>query len=69
MLLLTYCPNVCIEPQLQHLSGETLSHHTSNSDDHTMPDWMSLSGVFGIMTSHEQAFLVFIPLAKSHLNQ
>jgi len=37
-LLSQVCSNVCIEPQLQSLSGETLSHHTSNSDDHARLD-------------------------------
>jgi len=32
------CSNVQVESQLQPLSGETLSHHTSNADDHARLD-------------------------------
>ena len=32
-LLTEVCPNVCIEPPLQALTGELLSHETSNSED------------------------------------
>ena len=32
-LLTEVCPNVCIEPPLQALTGELLSHDTSNSED------------------------------------
>ena len=32
-LLTEVCPNVCIEPSLQALTGEQLLHETSNSED------------------------------------
>ena len=61
--------NIQVEPQLQPLSGESLSHRTSNSDDHARLDILA-RGFWN--TSHEQDFVdvrVFNPLAKSHLNQ
>jgi len=64
-----FIPNVRIEPQLQPLSGETLSHRTSNSDDHARLD-VSARGFWN--SSHEQLFIdvrVFNLLAKSHFNQ
>ena len=45
--------NVQIEPHLQPLSGETLSHRTSNSDDQARLD-ISAKGFWN--TSHELAF-------------
>jgi len=68
-LLTQVCSNVQIEPQLQPLSGESLSHRTSNSDDHARLD-ISAKGFWN--TSHERAFVdvrVFNPLAKSYINQ
>ena len=68
-LLSQVCSNVQVEPQLQPLSGETLFHRTSNSDDHARLD-ISAKGFWN--SSHEQAFVdvrVFNPLAKSHFNQ
>ena len=32
------CSNIQIKPQLQSFSSETLSHHTSNADDHAILD-------------------------------
>jgi len=37
-LLSQVCTNVQVEPQLQPLSGESLSHRTSNTDDHARLD-------------------------------
>jgi len=68
-LFFQVCTKVQVEPQLQPLSGESLSHHTSNSDDHARLD-ISARGFWS--TSHEKAFIdlrVFNLLAKSHLNQ
>ena len=58
-----------VEPQLQPMSGETLSHRTSNTNEHARLD-ISAKGFWN--SSHEQAFFdvrVFNPLAKSHFNQ
>ena len=64
-LLSQVCTNIQVEPQLQPLSGESLSHCTSNIDDHARLDRFA-RGFWN--TSHEQAFVdvrVFNPLAKS----
>ena len=68
-LLSQVCSNVQVEPHLQPLSGETLSHRTLNADDQARLD-ISAKGFWN--TSHELVFFdvrVFIPLAKSHINQ
>ena len=65
-LLTEVCPNVAIEPDLQPLSGETLSLRTSNSEDGARLD-MSAQGFWG--DRHERAFFdvrVFNPLAPSN---
>ena len=54
MLLPTFCSNVKIKPQLQLISEESLSHRTSNSDDHVRLD-TSAKGFWS--TSYEQAFV------------
>jgi len=51
-LLTQICSNVQIVPQPQLLSGKSLFHHTSNSDDHAKLD-ISFKGFWNI--SHEQA--------------
>ena len=66
-LLSQVCSNVQVDPQLQPMSGETLFHRTSNTDEHARLD-ISAKGFWN--SSHEQAFFdvrVFNPLAKSHL--
>ena len=65
-LLTEVCPNVSIEPDLQPLSGETLSLRTSNSEDGARLD-VSAQGFWG--DRHERAFFdvrVFNPLAPSN---
>ena len=65
-LLTEVCPNVAIEPDLQPLSGETLSLRTSNSEDGAHLD-VSAQGFWG--DRHERAFFdvrVFNPLAPSN---
>ena len=60
------CPNVAIEPDLQPLTGETLSHKTSNSEDGARLD-VSAQGFWG--DRQERAFFdvrVFNPLAPSN---
>ena len=65
-LLTEVCPNVAIEPDLQPLSGETLSLRTSNREDGARLD-VSAQGFWG--DRHERAFFdvrVFNPLAPSN---
>ena len=65
-LLTEVCPNVAIEPDLQPLSGETLSLRTSNSEDGARLD-MSAQGFWG--DRHERAFFdvrLFNPLAPNN---
>ena len=65
-LLTEVCPNVTIEPDLQPLSGETLSLRTSNREDGARLD-VSAQGFWG--DRHERAFFdvrVFNPLAPSN---
>ena len=67
-LLTEVCSNVCIEPPLQTLTGELLSHETSNSEDGARLD-VSTQGVWG--DRHQQAFFdvrVFHPNAPSYRN-
>ena len=65
-LLTKVCPNVCIEPPLQALTGELLSHDTSNSEDGAHLD-ISAQGFWG--HRHHRAFFdvrVFHPNAPSY---
>ena len=65
-LLTEVCSNVCIEPPLQTLTGELLSHETSNSQDGARLD-ISAQGFWG--DHHQQAFFdvrVFHPNAPSY---
>ena len=39
------CPNVCIEPPLQALTGELLSHNSSNSEDGEMTSFFTVQHV------------------------
>ena len=60
------CPNVCTEPPLQALTGELLSHDTSNSEDGACLD-VSTQGFWG--DCHHRAFFavhVFHPNAPSY---
>ena len=60
------CRNVCIEPPLQALTGELLSHDTSNSTDGAHLD-ASAQGFWG--DRHHRAFFdvhVFHPNALSY---
>ena len=50
-LLSQVCSNVQVEPQLQPMPGETLSHCTSNADEHARLD-ISTKGFWN--TSHER---------------
>ena len=52
-LLTEVCPNVCIEPPLQALTGELLKHETSNSEDGARLD-VSAQGYWG--DRHQRAF-------------
>ena len=52
-LLTEVCPNVCIEPPLQALTGEVLSHGTSNSEDGARLD-VSAQGFWG--DRHQRTF-------------
>ena len=65
-LLTEVCPNVAVEPELQPLTGETLSHRTSNYEDGARLD-VSAQGFWG--DRHDRAFFdvrVFNPLAPSN---
>ena len=65
-LLTEVCPNVATEPDLQPLTGETLSHRTSNYEDGARLD-VSAQGFWG--DRHARAFFdvrVFNPLAPSN---
>ena len=65
-LLTEICPNVATEPTLQPLTGETLTHRTSNCEDGARLD-VSAQGFWG--DRHERAFFdvrVFNPLAPSN---
>ena len=64
-LLTEVCPNVATEPDLQPLTGEILSHRTSNYEDGARLD-VSAQGFWG--DRHARAFFdvrVFNPLAPS----
>ena len=37
-LLTEVCSNVCVEPELQPLSGESLKNRTANTEDHARLD-------------------------------
>ena len=52
-LLTEVCTDVCIEPPLQALTGELLSHETSNSEDVARLD-VSAQGFWG--DRHQRAF-------------
>ena len=39
------CPNVCIDPTLQALTGELLSHNSSNSEDGEMTSFFTVQHV------------------------
>ena len=56
-LLSEICSNVCIEPPLQALTGELLSHDTSNSEDGARLD-VSTQGFWG--DRHHRAFLMYV---------
>ena len=65
-LLTEVCPNVAVEPELQPLTGETLSNRTSNYEDGAHLD-VSAQGFWG--DRHDRAFFdvrVFNPLAPSN---
>ena len=65
-LLTEVCPNVAVEPDLQPLTGEALSHRTSNYEDGARLD-VSAQGFWG--DRHVRAFFdvrVFNPLAPSN---
>ena len=65
-LLTEVCPNVCIEPPLQALTGELLPHETSNSEDGARLD-VSAQGFWG--DRHQRTFFdvrVFHPNPPSY---
>ena len=65
-LLTEVCRNVCIEPPPQALTGELLSHETSNSEDGARLD-VSAQGFWG--DRHQRTFFdvrVFHPNAPSY---
>ena len=67
-LLTEVCPNVCVEPPLQALTGELMSHQTSNSEDGARLD-ISAQGFWG--DRHQRVFFyvrVFHPNAPSYRN-
>ena len=60
------CHNVCTEPHLQPLSGESLAYSTANTDDEARLD-ISAQGFWG--NRHQRAFFdvrVFNPNARSY---
>ena len=68
-LLTEVCPNVCIEPPLQALTGELLSHETSKSEGGACLD-VSAQGFWG--DRHQLAFFdacVFHLNASSYQNR
>ena len=65
-LLTEICSDVCVEPQLQPLSGESLNNRTANTDDHACLD-IAANGLWG--GRYERAFMdvrVFNPYAHSN---
>ena len=60
------CHNVCVEPHLQPLLGESLTHSTANAEDDAYLD-ISAQGFWG--NWHQQAFIdvrVFNPNAQTY---
>ena len=45
-LLIEVCSNVCVEPELQPLSGESLKNRTANTEDHARLD-IAANGLWG----------------------
>ena len=67
-LLSEVCPDVCVEPQLQELSGETLSFKTSNTSDEARLDISARS----VWSRNQRAFFdvrVFDPSARRFQSQ
>ena len=65
-LLTKICSDVCVEPQLQPLSGESLNNRTANTDDHAHLD-IAANGLWG--GRYERTFMdvrVFNPYAHSN---
>ena len=61
-LLTEICSDVCVEPQLQPLSGESLNNCTANTDDHVCLD-IAANGLWG--GRYERTFMdvhVFNPM-------
>ena len=61
------CYNVCVEPHLQSLSGESLTHSTANTEDGARLD-ISAQGFWG--NRHQRAFSdvrVLTPMFKTYL--
>ena len=65
-LLTEVCSNVCVEPELQPLSGESLKNRTANTEDHAHLD-IAANGLWG--GRNERNFVdvrVFNPHAPSY---
>jgi len=65
-LLAEVCPDVCIEPVLQTLGGETFNHLSANQEDHARSD-IRARGFWG--STHQCAFFdikVFNPNAQTY---
>ena len=65
-LLTEVCSNVCVEPELQPLSGESLKNRTANTEDHARLD-IAANGLWG--GRYERNFLdvrVFNPHAPTN---
>ena len=67
-LLTEVCSNVCVEPELQPLSGESLKNRTANTEDHARLD-IAANGLWG--GRNERNFVdvrVFNPHAPTNKN-
>ena len=67
-LLTEVCSNVCVEPELQPLSGESLKNRTANTEDHARLD-IAANGLWG--GRYESNFVdvrVFNPHAPTNKN-
>lgn len=67
-LLTEICSNVCVEPELQPLSGESLTNKTANTDDNARLD-IAANGLWG--GRYERTFVdvrIFNPYASTHRN-
>ena len=56
-LMTKVCHDVCVEPNLQPITGEVLSHATAISDDATVPEWTLQQMVSGVVALNELSLM------------